>query len=166
MTARLGGRFSSELAVILFACGGPTTFDGHAPAEPPKERYVFVEDTDRWVEVHRGERVLLGKLDKNGDFVQEYNFGKGQPWNLGFLPTMINFPGLKPKKEYEFRSGMLIPGEIQPDGRFVPESGGKIIPFKDYDYSPTATPIWNLPGVFIREEEAAKLKQPKPHDQK
>ena len=37
--------------------------------------------------------------------------------------------------------------------------GGKIIAFKDYEYSPTAPRIWNLPGGFVTEEEAAKLKK-------
>lgn len=138
-----------------------------AAYEPPKERYRFVEDTERWVAVFRGELQLLGKLDKNGDFVHEYKFKKGAGWNLGFPPPpIINDPGLKPKKVYEFRSRMLIPGELQPDGAFVPEAGGRIIHFKDYEYSPTATPIWNLPGVFLTEAEAAKLKQSKPPDKK
>jgi hypothetical protein len=37
---------------------------------------------------------------------------------------------------------------------------------KDYEYSPTATPIWNLPGVFMTEEEAAKRKAVKPADKR
>jgi hypothetical protein len=152
--------------LFLFALLAIPMSDQPALSGQPKERYVFVENTDRWVEVHRGERVLLGKLDKNGDFVLEYNFRKGQPWNLGFVPTIITFPGMKPKKAFEFRSGLLIPGELQPDGRFVPEAGDKIISFKDYEYSPTARPIWNLPGVFLTEEQAAELKKPKPHDKK
>ncbi|HEY8505421.1 MAG TPA: hypothetical protein VIL46_12630 [Gemmataceae bacterium] len=59
---------------------------------------------------------------------------------------------------------MLVPGELQPDGRFVPEAGGTIIPFADYEYRPTAPPIWNLPGRFVTEAEAARLKQSKPAD--
>src|SRR5205814_1208162 len=38
---------------------------------PPKQHYEFVENTERWVEVIQGDFLLVGKLDKNGDFVQE-----------------------------------------------------------------------------------------------
>jgi len=51
-------------------------------------------------------------------------------------------------KVYELRSGMLIPGQLGPSGRFVPEEDGKIIKFSNYTYGPTASPIWNLPGRF------------------
>ena len=136
--------------------------DRPACSDPPNERYVFVENTNRWVVIIRGEWQLIGKLDKNGDFIQDKKYKKGQG---GSRPSsvLINSSGhaSKSKKVYEFRSGALIPGEIQPDGQFVPQVGGKIIPFKDYNYSPTATPIWNLPGVFLTEEEAAKLEMAK-----
>ena len=56
---------------------------------------------------------------------------------------------------------MLIPGEIQDDGRFVPEVGGTIIKFTDYTYTPTGPRIWNLPGYFVpNEPEAADKKGP------
>ena len=155
--------------VFLFAAGGLLMPYSPVFPDPPKERYVFVENTNRWVGVIRGEWHLIGKLDTNGDFVHQLKLQAGQPWSAG-IPAhgIINSSGdaRKAKKVYEFRSGVLIPGEIQPDGRFVPEVGGKIIPFKDYEYSPTATPIWNLPGVFVTEEEAAKLKQQKADDKK
>jgi hypothetical protein len=148
-------------------------FDGCAPANPPKESYVFIANTDRWVCMFRGDWELIGKLDTNGEFIHEYKLKAGQPSSAG-LPAreFINGTGslTKPRKVYEYRSGMLIPGELQPGrfaaGPFVPEAGGKIIAFKDYEYSPSAPPIWNLPGVFVTEEEAAKLKKPKPADMK
>jgi hypothetical protein len=135
-------------------------------SDSPKERYVFVSNTDRYIGIFRGDWRLIGKLDANGDFIQEIKLKKGQPASSIPAHGILNFPGLKPKKVYEFRSGGLIPGEIRPDGSFVPEAGGKIIPFKDYQYSPTATPIWNLPGVFLTEEEATKLKKAKPASKK
>jgi hypothetical protein len=173
MSARSSERFSSKLAVILFASGGLMMFDGLAAADPPKEKYVFFENTDRWVGIVIGDSQLIGKLDKNGELIHEYKLRAGQP-SSGLPPYgIINATGsmTKPKKVYEYRSEMLIPGELRSDGRFavgrfVPEAGGKIIAFKDYEYTPTATPIWNLPGVFVTEAEAARLKQPKPPDQK
>jgi hypothetical protein len=160
-------RTQSRVMLFLFVVLALNMSDQPALSDPPKKRYVFVENTDRWVAIFRGELELLGKLDKDGDFVHEHQFNKGDPRNLPFPPPrVINFPGLKPKKVYEFRSKILVPGELQPDGRFLPEVGGKVIPFKDYEYTPTAPRIWNLPGCFVTEEEAAKLKQPKPTDKK
>jgi hypothetical protein len=152
--------------VFLFASAGLFMSNRPAFPDPPKERYVFIENTDRWVGVSRGDWYLVGKLDKNGDFVHEHKLKNGQPSTLLPVHWIINSSGdaRKSRKVYEFRSGVLIPGEITPDGYFVPEVGGKIIPFKDYQYSPTATPIWNLPGVFLTEEQAAKLKKQKPPD--
>jgi hypothetical protein len=135
-------------------------------AAAPSERYVFVENPDRTVDIYRGKWLLTGKLDKNGDFIQENRFSRSGGSAKPTPPNVINFPGTKPRKAYEFRSGMLVPGELQPDGHFVPEAGGKIIRFTDYQYTPTAIPIWNLPGVFVTEAEAAKLKVPKPADKK
>ncbi len=43
---------------------------------------------------------------------------------------------------------MLIPGTIRERGNFLPEEGGKIVSFKNYQYSASATPIWNLPGRY------------------
>jgi len=154
---------------IFLIIGAMVMSEQPAASDPPKLRYVFVENTDHWVEIIRSEWQLTGKLDKNGDFVFESKLKKGHPAiSAPSTSGVINNPAsaLKAKKVFEFRSGLLIPGEVQPGGRFVPEAGGKIILFKDYEYTPTATPIWNLPGVFITEEEAAKLKKPKPADGK
>lgn len=161
-------RSQGKVAMLLFTFLALSSSDRTAFSDPSKEKYVFIEDTSRWVAVIRPKLYLIGRLDQNGDFIHEYKFeGRPAMLNLGFPPPpVINRTGEKPKKVYEFRSGVLVPGEIQPDGRFVPEAGGKIIPFKDYQYSPTATPIWNLPGAFLTEAEAAKLKRPKPDEKK
>jgi hypothetical protein len=158
-------RFGAALvlsASLLILVSGRT-----AASDPPKKKYVFVEITDRWVAVDRGEWHLVGKLDKNGDFVEEFMWKKGQGKSL--TPTITLNSAVftsNPQKVYEFRSGMLIPGKIERDGQFIPEEGGKIIPFKDYEYSLTATPIWNLPGVFVTEKQAAEFKKAKPDDKK
>lgn len=152
----------------LFTVLALSSSDRTAFSDPPKEQYVFVEDTGRWVAVIRPKLYLIGKLDQNGNFIHQYKYEAIPPGlNLGFPPPpTINYTREKPKKVYEFRSGVLVPGEIRPDGSFVPEAGGKIIRFTDYQYTPTARPIWNLPGVFVTEEEAAKLKKAKPADKK
>jgi len=150
-----------------FAILALSLFDHPGRSEPPKQKYVFVENTDRWVAVDHCEWHLVGKLDNNGDFVADFMWKKGQGKSL--TPTITLNSAvftLNPQKVYEFRSGMLIPGKIERDGRFVPEAGGTIVPFKDYEYSPTATPIWNLPGVFLTAEQAAELKKRKPDEKK
>jgi uncharacterized protein (TIGR03067 family) len=123
-----------------------------APAPPPEE-YVFVEDTDRWVGIWKGDVHLVGKLDANGDFTQTYRFEFGAAMSASF--TLINHPGPKAKNVYEFRSGRLIKGDLMTEGNFVPETGSSIVKFEDYKYSPDAIPIWNLPGTFMKKDEAS-----------
>jgi hypothetical protein len=160
-------RFPRRIVWGLLVLGAVAMSGRTAPSDPPKGRYVFFENTDRWVAVIRGEYELIGKLDKNGEFIHEIKLEAGAATSAGIPPAaLLNGPRPAPTKAYEFRSGVLIPGEMQKDGRFVPEVGGKIIPFKDYTYTPTAPPIWNLPGVFVTEEEAAKLKKSKAADKK
>ncbi|HSQ58725.1 MAG TPA: hypothetical protein VLM40_23590 [Gemmata sp.] len=157
-------RSSTSPVLFLFATLAIPMSDPPALSDPPKGRYVFVQNTDRWVGVVRGNWHLVGKFDANGEFLQDMKLKKGQSYSAGIPPHgIINSSGhaTLSRKVYELRSGVLVPGEILPDGSFVPETGGKIIPFKDYNYSPTATPIWNLPGAFLTVEEAAKLKMAK-----
>lgn len=52
-------------------------------------------------------------------------------------------------KLFEFRKGILIPMIMDKDRGLIPEIGGKIMEFKDYEYSPSARPIYNLPGRFV-----------------
>lgn len=110
--------------------------------------YVFIQDTNRTVCIHRGDLRLLGKLDEFGEFHQEVSFEFG-PYS-GPLYHGLGSNTFHPSKIYELRSGMLIPGMMRIGGRFIPEPGGEIIRFKDYQYSPNAIPIWNLPGKFVR----------------
>ncbi|MFT3883379.1 MAG: hypothetical protein QM703_27475 [Gemmatales bacterium] len=52
------------------------------------------------------------------------------------------------EKVYEYRKGLLVPMIIV-ENRLLPEVAGAIIEFKDYEYSPTARRIYNLPGAFV-----------------
>jgi uncharacterized protein (TIGR03067 family) len=123
-----------------------------APAPPPEE-YVFVQDTERWVGLSKGSSLLVGKLDANGEFTQTHRYEVGHSKAPPY--TLINFPGPKPKKVYEFRSGRLIKGELTTEGNFDPETSSTIIKFEGYEFSPDAIPIWNLPGTFVKKDEAA-----------
>ncbi|MBX9625690.1 MAG: hypothetical protein K2X82_17950 [Gemmataceae bacterium] len=144
-------------SALLLAIGGAAA-TSDPPAAPPV-RYKFVENTDRWVGVRRGGWLLIGKLDKDGEFTQEQRIPEGKPWSRG-LPAhgLLNGAGPEPRKAYELRHGALVPGEIRKDGAFVPEVGGKIIAFADYQYAPEAPPIWNLPGGFQPVEPPAEKK--------
>jgi hypothetical protein len=116
-------------------------------ATDPKD-YAFIGSENRFVGIFRGEWLLFGNLDKNGEFTEK---ARRKASEAGSTPTIINRLHKDVKKVYEFRSGRLIPGEMK-DFVFVPEIGGKIIDFSDYKYSPSAPPIWNLPGRFIEKK--------------
>lgn len=137
--------------VLLLAAGAAP---GCAPnALSPRAEgaeYVFVPNTDRKVRICRGELLLVGRLDAEGSFRELVRYKRGQQLTGGVGGVLINdtMPDGSPRPVYEYRSGMLIKGELHDDGSFVPEIGSTIIPFKDYRYAPDAIPIWNLPGRF------------------
>jgi hypothetical protein len=116
------------------------------------DEYVFVQDTERYVGVFRGQDFLLGKLNAEGDFIQTARYARDA--RLSQIPHYTGLNGLreKPIKAYEFRSGRLIKGELGTDGSFIPEAGSTVLLFKDYHYSPDAIPIWNLPGRFEKKK--------------
>ena len=102
----------------------------------------------------RGETESIGKLDSAGNFIPHkpwYQFTKGQPLSMVPVTTLLNAPDQK--GVYEFRSGRLIPGDIDEKSNFVPTLGGRIVDFKDYRYSPSAPKIYNLPGKFARKQK-------------
>lgn len=41
-----------------------------------------------------------------------------------------------------------MPGAFDKSDQFVPDPAERAVPFRDYVYTPAATPIWNLPGYF------------------
>jgi hypothetical protein len=134
--------------------GGTVLSDGQDAKASDTDEYEFVEDTSRWVMVIQGNTESIGKLDAGGNFIPEkkyFQLKKGQPRSVGPPYTLIN--GSAQKGVYEFRSGRLIPGDIDEECNFVPTVGGKIIEFKDYRYSPKAAKIYNLPGKFVKKEK-------------
>lgn len=150
MTKKLLSRIAHGTS-IMFVFGAMILSQRSVAVDPIPGKYVFVENTDRWVSIVRGEWFLIGKLDKSGDFIHEFKFKTSDSTSAGIpVATSLNSTGPNSKKVFEFRSGMLIPGEIRKEGNFVPEAGGKMIEFKDYKYSPSEIPIWNLPGRFVK----------------
>jgi len=112
--------------------------------------YVFVQDTDRLVEVCFGLKVCQGHLDKDGKFIPNgRTYQKGQVQS-SISAAEVGVPlNMLPKKNvYEYRSGRLIKGEIDGNGKFVPEKGTKPMDFKDYNFRKDGPRIWNLPGYF------------------
>jgi hypothetical protein len=115
-----------------------------------KDEYEFVKDTDKWVSMIMGDRHPIGKLDDAGNFIADkryFDIRKGQP--LSQIPPSRTINSPEQKDVYEFRSGRLIPGDIDDKGNFIPTAGGSILDFKDYHYSPKAPKIYNLPGKFV-----------------
>ncbi len=134
------------LAALFFATG--------AIAEEPKGEYVFVPDTKRLVGISRDNGIIIGTLDADGEFHQTMKIESENPKVPFIVYNGPSFDGLNrsfvtPRKVYELRSGMLIPGTMGPSGLFVPEEDGKIIKFSNYKYGPDARHIWNLPGRFV-----------------
>jgi hypothetical protein len=141
-------------AVLLFGamCAAPL-WPPSRGAPAPRDEYVFVPNTGRLVWISRGELDLIGRLDTDGNFLQEWQFAR-QATGSRPAADLINFPGLQPRAVYEFRSGRLIKGQLMPNGNFVPEAGSKVMKFEDYRYSPDdAIYIWNLPGYFKKKDD-------------
>jgi hypothetical protein len=133
----------------------------------PAGDYEFVRERNRWVEVQRRDRDQLywsiGKLDPAGNFVPDKDYLNRTDLKPTDAPAavLLNRDGLGPV--YEYRSGRLVRGRIDPWTRnFVPEVGSTVLDFKDYRYGskdsklgPEPLPIWNLPGTF-RKKDADK----------
>lgn len=131
------------------------SFEKHGYTFKPSEREVFYRSPDGVT------GPILGKLDRNGTFLA-YPKEK-QPHATGYIglrAVAINDrkrPGgddlldQMPAAEfvYEYRSAILIPGQLVPNGYFVPAIGAKIIRFADYIPGPSANRIYNLPGEFV-----------------
>jgi hypothetical protein len=144
--------------VLVAACFSVRTLGLSAAQDGPSpdpEEFQFVEDTSRWVMVIQEDRKSIGKLDAAGNLIFP-NKGYFRAYRRGQALSSIP-PGIlinsAQKGVYEFRSGRLIPGDIDDKGRFIPTVGGRIIDFKDYHYSPKAPRIYNLPGYFVRKDK-------------
>ena len=122
----------------------------HVPA------VIYVPCPDELVYFVRDTGLYVGKLEPSGDFeqrermqfpVDDKTLGIVHSWR-NELPRLLN-PMLGPQSQvYEFRSGLLIPGTLTIQGRFVPALGGTITRFEDYQFSPHTPGIWNLPGTW------------------
>jgi hypothetical protein len=135
-------------------------------------QYRFVEDQNRYVGIVREyiyfsgrlkmsdanlfngvlhERgTLIGKLRETGDFDEYAVIREGESAAVHF--EIICKPQVIPVDAYELRSGRLLRGQIDKLGNFVPLVKSRTIKFSDYNYSPGAIPIWNLPGRFVKVE--------------
>jgi hypothetical protein len=130
-------------------------------AGPPLVTFRYVEDTTRKVYWGVGGKDMIGRLELTGSVV---------PLGLPFGPTIFSMDaGLRDPRRprgadgsstvekeivYEFRSRTLVPGFLVAPGNFVPREGGKVIAFEDY-HDPEKEPrIYNLPGFFLRIENA------------
>jgi hypothetical protein len=132
-------------AVALFA--------GYHPPEPPPPEYVFVRDTARRVDFGRQGAIYIGRLDADGNFHEEKRFSYNHHGSRR-MGSFISIGRWGPA--YEYRAGTLVKGVINDDGVFVPDPQAPAVPFWQYKYSPTAVPIWNLPGTFQKKEPPGK----------
>ena len=142
------------LAICFAAASSGPAREGSTP------KYKFMLDIQRLVGIGKEDGVLIGKLDREGEFHQmrriEFQVlplgDETPPLKVFFYRgpgyEMLNGFSSTPHKVYELRTGMLIPGTIQAWGNFIPEEGGKIVKFSEYRHSPLARQIWNLPGRF------------------
>jgi hypothetical protein len=150
----------------LFPAAAVALFAGYHPPEPPPAEYVFVRDTDRWVGLYRGGTIYIGKLDADGKFHDSVRIDHNKRYSgmerEGKKYALISWPELdRLRPAYEYRAGTLVKGVINSDGVFVPDPEAPAIPFWQYKYSPTAPPIWNLPGTFQKKEPPGGAKAEK-----
>jgi hypothetical protein len=147
--------------------------DQPLPAQPPpaeKIGYAF-SFVEKQVDYRTPEwGVVRGKLDTEGTFIPDSLPARKPSILTGGVsghPTQyikaINDPrrhpseigkpmdewALKAEFVYEYRSGVLIPGQLLMSGYFVPKVGEKLIPFAEYVPGPEARRIYNLPGEFV-----------------
>jgi hypothetical protein len=155
-------RAAARALLIAICAAGPATVAGGA-APPPSSKYVFVPDTNQEVGIRRGDLVMVGKLDIDGNFLPKswihLDRDRDDPKlkSITIINDCAHTPaGPAPRPCYEYRSGRLIKGVIDTKGNFVPDADSTVIAFGDYHYGPKAIPIWNLPGRFVGRSEAGK----------
>ena len=115
----------------------------------PPAPHVYVPDTDRFVYFRQSSYLLTGRLDSAGHFNE---LSRTEAVGGVFQITRVYPRHLvdgwnSPVLVYELRYRRLIPG-IMCRGEFTPDLDARPIRFTDYHYTPTARPIWNLPGSF------------------
>jgi hypothetical protein len=145
---------------VLFWFGSmlPNCVVPSAAGDSPDTRFVFVQNLDRDVAIISHQYFLIGKLDASGNLHVQHRILQSAARSRLPSFTVINERFSGKAKAYELRSGRLVPGEIQVDGRFVPDLGSEVIDFKDYRYSSYSVPIYNLPGTFVEVDKLPEKK--------
>lgn len=120
------------------------------------QKWVYIEDTTIRYYHHIGSGIWCeGTLNQRGVFKADINdldkaleAHKNKVERKGpFAPRLLE--ARKPnEKVYEFRSGILIPMIIDEKRGLIPDIAVDIISFKNYQYTPEARRIYNLPGKF------------------
>ena len=121
-------------------------------------QYKFDLDEARRVGISRGTKILIGTIDRHGEFNQDQSIEMMKVPDSEIATFKYSGPKFvmiatdyqsEKAGVYELRSGRLIPGMFGENGLFVPDLDGKIIKFEEYVFSERARPIWNLPGKFV-----------------
>ncbi len=113
----------------------------------------YVPMPDRYVGLLTAEALVVGKLTADGKFkaVTQYPIRDGHILIIsGPMFTDLNGPDVVARPVvYHLDGKTLTPGRVTANGAFTADPKGVAIPFAEYEYSPTAPPIWNLPGRFL-----------------
>jgi hypothetical protein len=111
----------------------------------------YVPMPDRYVAILTADAMRLGQLTAEGAFKERTRIPSRDGMTLYSGPpfTLLNGSGVHGWLMYELRGKSLVPGRMSEDGVFVVDKSEKAIPFDEYEFSPTARPIWNLPGRFL-----------------
>jgi hypothetical protein len=142
-----GGAMVTNLAAVLLLAQGAGAAEGG---------YELAPDTDRWVGLYQGNTLLIGKLDRKGDFLPEPKFLDLRRGDRCSLPAFTMLNGHGADRVYEFRSGRLILGQLDVEGSFVPRVGERVIRLEDYKPQVDNSPIYNLPGKLVPKKQADK----------
>jgi hypothetical protein len=150
-------------AVAAVLCGPGVAPAQQSPEQAKVVEYEFRQDLTFYYLLVRGDTEVFGNVDAAGNFLAERRIGvyrRGQP--LSAIPPSrpLNLPTKLPHEPvYEYRSGRLVPGNLDDDGNFLPDLGAKVTDFQDYHPVPGARRIFNLPGYFV---EKGKKESPPP----
>jgi hypothetical protein len=120
-------------------------------------RYEFHPLPNRVVAIETDEQLTLGTLTTEGEFKvkSRFDFQKTEGGLTSLLYsgppyTALNSTAVASENTvYELRKKTLVPGRLSWTGVFTADPKKESIPFEQYQFTPSAPPIWNLPGVFL-----------------
>jgi hypothetical protein len=128
------------------------------PLRPPPPAETAAERARTMVidaELFRGDSIYVGQIDPRGEFLPGGALLMlpcaamvglmERGWLRCDVLTPAALAGRGSGPVYEYRSGRLIPGEIDRYGYFLPDMGGLILDYSKYEPGPGARPIYNLP---------------------